>query len=477
MAQGVKTISPNNLSGIYGTLANPASAAGGIDRFSFNLMGVGVGLGNNALKSDLDYDLVRIVGNRPLRLEQGSLDNATVRATRKFVIKPIIYAEIDALQLAGQFALSKKISIYGYARERAIANFDKGDYHSLKYLVEEKYNHKEPIVKLGFDARSIAYQELGVGGAIELYEKRQHYLKAGITYKRINARGIYAVNVPYFESKRTDTSITVSAELNVIETAFDVAKQNPLDFILNPNMGSGNAVDIGFIYEHKPKSLKSTYRKNNLRKRNKIFNSRNLTKYDYRIGVSLNDWGKVTFNSDAVTAKKNTTSAIFSPRDLSTLTAEDYTQRILDSSTLIDFSGELSYRLPTTLSLSYDQRLLNNWFVSTTYRQNMMRRSLGSFYTPSDLLVQLRKETEHCVFGFPAHLIPATRTFTVGAYAQTGPFFVGTDNLGTLFLKKMYNPSFYAGLFYNIRYKSDRTIENHRSFRTKRKRKLSWSGM
>jgi len=142
----------------------------------------------------------------------------------------------------------------------------------------------------------------------------------------------------------------------------------------------------------------------------------------------------------------------------------------MDSSINYSSSDELSFQLPTTVVVFYDQRLLNKWYISATYRQNITAKSLGSFYTPIDLHVQFRKETAHCVFGFPVHVVPATRTFTLGAYAQAGPFFMGTDNVGTLFLKKMYNPSFYTGLFYNIRYKADATIENHRSFKTKRRR-------
>ncbi len=469
-AQGLKSLDPSNLSGIYGTLANPANAVGGIDRYSFNLVGVSVRANTNALRTDLEYDLLRIVGRRPIRLEQGSLEHASVKTPRKVVLKPLVYAELDALQLAAQIAITKKVGIYAFARERAVANFDKGDYQSLKYLVEGKYDHKDPLVKLGFDIRSLAYQELGVGGAIQLYEKRQHYLKMGFTYKRINARGVYGVNVPHFESRLEDSTIKVTAELNIIETALDIATQNPLDFLLNPALGRGNAMDIGFVYEHRPRSLKSTYRKNNLKNKNKVFNSRNLTKYDYRIGLSLNDFGRVRFNRDVVTSQTNRINASFKPHDFANMTAEDYSQQIMDSSINYSSSDELSFQLPTTVVVFYDQRLLNKWYISATYRQNITAKSLGSFYTPIDLHVQFRKETAHCVFGFPVHVVPATRTFTLGAYAQAGPFFMGTDNVGTLFLKKMYNPSFYTGLFYNIRYKADATIENHRSFKTKRRR-------
>lgn len=476
-AQDFGAISQNNLSGIYATLTNPANAVGGIDRVSFNLIGVSVGINNNTLRSDIDYDLLRIKSKQPFMIELGSLDRMSFGAPRKWVRKPVIYAEVDALQLAAQFAISKKVSIYGFARERAVANFDKGDYFSLKFLVDEGYNHTEQIIQLGFDARSMSYQELGIGAAVQLYEKRQHYIKAGFTYKRINARGVYAVNIPRFESRLVDSTIQINGELSILKTALDVAVQNPLDFILNPAMGSGHAMDIGFVYEHRPRSLKSTYRKNNMKKRNKTFNGRNLTKYDYRIGVSLNDLGRVNFNRDAVLTSTNIVSAVFSPRDLATMNSEDYSKQLLDSSELVTSSESISFKLPTTLILSYDQRLLNNWFASITYHQNMVSKGLTSFYQPTQVQAQIRKETEKCAFGFPVNIIPSTRTFTVGAYAQMGPFFIGTANLGTLFLKKMYNPSFYTGLFYNIRYKADDTIENHSSFRTKRRQAHSWSGM
>lgn len=476
-AQDFGGISQNNLSGIYSTLLNPANAAGGIDKFSFNVLGVSASAYNNSIRTDLDYDLLRIVGRRPLRLEPGSLDRIAVTAPRKKVRKPIVYAEADALQLAAQVAITKKISVYAFARERAIANFDKGDYKALQYLVDVKYDHSDPVVRLGFDARSLSYQELGVGGALQIYEKKEHFLKVGFTYKRINARGIYAVNVPKFESKLVDTSIVINAQLSIIETALDVATENPLDFILNPSMGGGNALDIGFIYEHRPRSLKSTYRKNNLKKRNSVFNSRNLTKYDYRIGVSLNDFGRVNFNEGVTSSSTNSVSTVFGQSELAQMTSEEYANSLRDRSQVISGSEALSFRLPARLIVSYDQRLIDGWFTSVTLHQNMMKKGIGSFYQPTQYQVQLRKETEKCVFGFPFLAMPATRTFILGAYAQTGPFFIGTENLGTLFLKKMYNPSIYTGVFYNIRYKADKTIENHKSFRTRRKRIHQWSVM
>lgn|GEM_PF-1132476 len=476
-AQDFGAISQNNLSGIYSTLTNAANAVGGIDRFSFNLIGVSVGVKNNAIRSDIDYDLLRIKSKQPFLLELGSLDRVSMGVPRKWVRKPVIYAEVDALQLAAQFAINKKVSIYGFARERAVANFDKGDYQSLKFLVDEEYDHTEQIIQLGFDARSLSYQELGIGAAVQLYEKRQHYIKAGFTYKRINARGIYAVNIPHFESKIIDSTIQVNGELSILKTTLDVVVQNPLDFILNPAMGTGNAMDIGFVYEHRPHSLKSTYRKNNPKKKYRTFNTPNRTKYDYRIGVSLNDLGQVNFNKDVVLTSTKIVSAVFNPRDLATLNSEEYSNKLLDSSELVTSSEGISFKLPTALILSYDLRLLNNWFASITYHQNMVPKGLTSFYQPTQVQAQIRKETKKCVFGFPVNITPATRTFTVGAYAQMGPFFIGTANFGTLFLKRMYNPSFYTGLFCNIRYKADSTIENHRSFRTKRTRTHSWSGM
>lgn len=477
VAQGLRPISQNNLSGIYGTLSNPANAAGGIDRFSFNLLGISADINNNALRTDLDYDLVRVVDRSPLQLEQGSLESFEVDAARKWVRKPVIAAQVDVLQFAAQVAVSKKITVYGFARERAFANFDKGEYTTLKYLVEGDNSQIESLINLSFDMRTIAYQELGIGGAMQIYENRQHYLKAGFTYKRINARAIYAVSIPSIESSLVDANIEVNGEFSILETALQVAKQNPLDFLLNPAMGSGHALDLGLVYEHRPRRLKSTYRRNNLKRKNKVFNGRNLTKYDYRVGLSLNDLGSVLFNASQVSTTTHRISAVFDFKELSQLSSEEYMQRVLDSSKTEVYRSSLGFKLPATLAISYDQRLRNGWFISAMYQQNMVKKDLHSFYQPSSMQVQLRKETRKCVYGFPAVIIPGTRTFTIGAYAHTGPFFIGTSNLGTLFLKKIYNPSFYTGLFYNIRYKADKTIENHNSFRTKRKRNHIWSGL
>ncbi|PCJ66844.1 MAG: hypothetical protein COA58_05170 [Bacteroidetes bacterium] len=467
-AQTFTPISQNNLSGIYATISNPALAVGGIDKFSFNLVGAGVGIQNNALRSDLDYELVRVVSKRPFTLEPGSLDNIGVEVHRKQVLKPRIYANADALQLAAQVAIGKKLSVFVYSRERGFINFDKGDYHSLKYLAEEKYNHKEPLVKLGFDARSITYQEIGVGLAAEVYNKRKNYLKAGFTYKRLNGRSIFAMNIPEFESKLQNNGIGVTAEMNIIKTTLDFAAQNPLDFILRPDIGQGTAIDLGFVYEHRPYNLKHTYRKNNPKKKNKVFNRRNLVKYDYRFGVSLLDAGKITYNKKAVTVNEYRLNTHFSPEDLAEMTGDDYAQSILDSATLTSNNRDVIVELPTTVVLQYDQRLLKGWFLGVNYTQNIRKNKLASIYVPSNLQVQIRKETEHCVFGFPTLIVPSTRTYTLGAYAQTGPFFIGTQNIGTLFLKKIYNPSFYAGLVCNIRYKKDSNIENHKSFKTRR---------
>ena len=107
-AQNLHTIAQTNLSGIYAPIANPANAVGGIHRASFSVLGVGVSLRNNALRSYLEYELIRFGDYGPWRMEVGSLDSATFTLPRSYVKNPRINAQVDVLQIGGLLAINKK---------------------------------------------------------------------------------------------------------------------------------------------------------------------------------------------------------------------------------------------------------------------------------------------------------------------------------------------------------------------------------
>ena len=476
-AQSLNAISHSNLSGTYGSLSNPAFAAGSIDRLSINVAGFGVNIQNNTLRSDLRFSMIELLSFKSPRNDEAEFQAPYFSIPRKSVINPNAYVNLDALQFGIQVAFNKKWSVFGYTRERAFGNFSNLDYDAIRFLSNEGENYSEGQLNLSFDASGLSYQELALGSAIQLLDKRDHFWKVGATYKILNGRAIYAVNVPYFKTSIFNDGFSVKSEINVIETSLDFLTQNPTDIFLRPRIGRGNALDIGAVYEHRPKAKKHTYRRNNPKLKNKNFNARNLIKYDYRIAFSILDIGSITFNQEAVKKTSYILDLTQSVDGYLRSDHDDVLDLLEDSVELSEGSGAMSIYLPATLNLTYDQCLQNDYFFSIHYVQRLTSKKGLSTYIPSHLLLQLRKETEHCSFALPLFIMPITRSYTLGASAQVGPVFLGTNNIGTLFFKKIYNPSFYAGLFYNVRYKKDPTIESYRSFKTRRKKMYHWSPM
>ena len=466
-AQSLSSISQNNLSGIYQNLQNPAEAVGGIDWLSINLIGVGTQVNNNVFRSNLEHSIGEIALLIPYFKDEAEFKPPYYSTPRKNVRFPNAYANADALQLGVSGAINKKVSFFVFTRERAFANIDKTSFKSIKLLFDEGRDvvNQDQVT---FDARSMGYQEIGLGGAFQVYSKRKNHLNIGITYKFLNGRFIYGASLPDFEAIQSNDRVNLKSTLNFLETTLDFATQNPIDFITKPRVGKGKSIDFGIVYEHRPYSLRHTFRKNNPKKRSKNFNQRDRVKYDFKLGISLLDLGNITYNGDAVSNTTYNLDASFNLDILRAMSLPEVRTTFLDSAVVANRTNTATINLPTTLNINYDQRLYNNWFFSANYVQNIVKNDFGAVYVPSNLQVQFRKENNKCVFAIPMKFIPKTRTYTLGGLVQVGPFFLGTDNLSTLLVKKTYNPSIFTGFFYNIRYKKDKTIENYRSFRTRK---------
>jgi hypothetical protein len=475
--QSLNAVSHSNTCGIYATLVNPASAAGGIDKLNVNLAGFGVTAHNNVLRSDLRFSMMELASFKAPRRDQSEFRSPYVTSPRRRIWRPNLFVNPDAVQFAARFSISKKWSVFSFIRERTFGNLSNLDYNAISFLSQNDEPYPDKDLTLKLDGSFLSYQEIGFGSAFEIYDKREHYWKIGGKYKKLNGRAIYALNMPQFKSSILENGFRIQSKVNIIETSLKFLTQDPKEVILRPDIGRGNAFDIGIVYEHRPRSKKSTFRKNNPRLKSSQFNARDLLKYDYRVSLSVLDIGGLSFNSSAVT---QTTYTLDVGQTVEDYLESEYTSifELLEDS--INKQQERQYfrvSLPATLNLMYDQSLEKGYFISLQYVQRLSRKNQMSTYIPSHVLVQLRKEAKRCTFGLPILLMPATRTYILGANLKAGPFFIGTNNISTILFRKFYNPSFYAGIQFSLRYKQDPTIENYRSFRTKRKKVYPWSPM
>jgi hypothetical protein len=463
-SQVFQSISNANNGGIYKTLYNPADGAGSHSRLSINLLGAGIEINNNVFRSTLKYSLIEIAALKPLRAKEGEFISPYFDLPRESIRFPNASVNVDVLKLGVQVALGNKVSIYAYGRERVGGNINNFEYNSLRELMDGNVELKG-LPQLKVDARAIAYKEKGVGFSAVLYNRRGNLFKAGTTLKQLDGIAAFSFYMPYLNAQLDGYRLNLQTKMEMVSTSLYKDEFTPSDAVNLPRTGKGYGVDFGFIYEHHPYKSIPTYKRVNPRARNKKLNSNVGVKYDYKVSFSLLDAGKITYADKNIQTNKFEINANFNVFELIGKGEE-----LLNDSIVNQFrSNEASFNLPTKAILAVDLRLQKGWFLACSYSQNLIKTKPQTIYLPTHLFVELRREFENVTYSFPVIIVPSARVFTFGAMVQAGPFFIGSNNLPTLFMHKLYNPSLYIGLCYTLKYKKDKSIENYNSFKTRRK--------
>jgi hypothetical protein len=464
-SQNLTNYGQTNTAGIYGTLSNPALAAGSIDYLSINLAGAGLTLENNLIHSKLKYSSYQIATLQYKRDQQPHHSPPYFEIAPKKGTKPSFYLNTQVLLPSVKFNLTPKIAAYIYARERVTGNV----VEVAESVMPMFTDRKSPYVPKGgadykTDIRILGYREVAAGLSLVVYDRREARVKVGVTAKQITARFAYVFNVAQFEANVATNEINILSRYRMINTDVDGLTQNPASFALGTaSAGTGMGFDAGIVYEHRPYRLRNRYTVLNPKGRNKNFRQRDLIKYDYRIGAALLDWGRVELSNKHTKDRVLETQSSFDLRK--TPTPEEYQRELKKNERVLSEQNNTVLNLPAVLMLTGDYRINRQWFVNVSYAQNLRStKKAENFYAPTAINALLRKEMEHITYGIPLRIVPRTSTVTMGGFIQAGPFFAGTDNILTFFNRKMYNPSVYAGLCYTIKYKKDPTIETFKNF-------------
>ncbi|KAA3632520.1 MAG: hypothetical protein DWQ02_14625 [Bacteroidetes bacterium] len=182
--------------------------------------------------------------------------------------------------------------------------------------------------------------------------------------------------------------------------------------------GSGVGIDLGFVYTAKDYG----------------------DGYLWKIGVSLLDVGKVTFNQNA---KEHLTTS----DDLVVLATEGFqnienledfesklglfSDQVLGDSSLSYLDGEFSMWLPSAISVQADYQFTQNVFVNATFVQGI---PLGGVGVRRGSLLGITPRFEHRWFGAALPLsIYNWQDARLGLAARVAFFSVGTSNLGSVF--------------------------------------------
>lgn len=462
--QTINTLAHTNTAGIYSVLVNPANAAASKDWISINAIGLGLGMENNIIHTRLDYSALQIF------LIKHRMDNKPYYTKPFFEVaenapaQPAFFANVQVLLPSIKINLSPKISLFGYWQERVVGNAIEVGSSILPLVVSNQLPTNYSSKAFSADVRALCYREAAIGFGAVLYNKRENFIKVGFTFKQLTARFAYIINTQYFTSTPTNTTVEIASRYRVLSTDLQKLVATPTDFALGTKpTGTGVAASAGFVYEHRPNHLKHRYRTTNPKGKNKNFRQRGLVLYDFKMGVCLTDWGYIDLKSTNVTDKvyelKTTIDLQKQPA------AKDFIKDYTKNAEVVEHNKSTRIYTPAQLQLAFDYRINHSWFANFAYAQNLRNsKSPNNFYSPTNALIMLRKETDKITYGFPLRVVPKTRTATVGSFLALGPFFIGTDNVMTFLSRKLYNLSLYTGFCYTLNYKKDPTIETFKNF-------------
>jgi hypothetical protein len=313
----------------------------------------------------------------------------------------------------------------------AFERFEYPPQYNINYVDNQKIYNAE-----------MAWAEVGFNYSYILKQESRDYLAAGITVKDLLG---YAGGYTYADN--IDYAVTNQDTLIINNLNAEAGYSLPLNYQTNEYVndplfrGKGIGVDLGVIYQRKKEDVRSE-------KVDKLC-SQKYTPYQYKIGVSLLDIGRIKFTQNAEKLVLDNVSTDWygilqnqysSVRDFTNLIGEQFYG---NTTTLIQ-GNEINIALPTALSVQTDVNFYKNWFLNGTIVLPLQFSKSG-LRRPALLAVTPRYETALFDLSMPVSLFDWTQP-RIGLSARFMWFFVGTEKLSGFFHYKDFTGlDFYFG--------------------------------
>lgn len=280
--------------------------------------------------------------------------------------------------------------------------------------------------------QSIGLKEIALSYAHPL-AFNAHFVKFGATAKLVSA--YYQNNMVGVLSALKDGNNSVfSGDFNGftsdISTGF-----NWLDMLKSPQGGVG--VDLGFVYEFRPKYLDHEYTMDDKKQYSPATN-----KYLARFGFSITDIGNVKTGTSS-TQSRNFNNTSIGNQSLEQDYIEDL--KVLGFQSSESNSGGATLALPTRINLFAEAKLgKKGWHLGAAYRGATSKEENG-INPQSIIAVYPRVENDGTEFSLPFTYRMESKTYGLGLHIRLGALFFGTESINSLFQKNVTAPTVYAG--------------------------------
>lgn len=373
------------------------------------------------------------------------------------------YFETNTDILNAMVTINRKMAVSFGIKNRTFLNIDhlspeltKLAQNGLDYspLWNKEFNDK--LVNISFNS----WMEYNVGFAMTVYDKEQHFMKAGAKLKFLQGLGslyMYTDDMRY-KLKNEDTLLGIEGNFNYgysgnIDKFFDASSSTFIGgsgpdstlvfndvYALNSKLGLG--FDIGFVYEWRPKWKDHKYDmdgETNLWRRDR-------NKYKIKASIALNDIGGMRYSKSlnsrdfSVNISSNNPSQVLSLFDFDdTKGLESFNQNV---DTLVMAGGakynenagsDYFMNLPTHMNIGVDYHIWNDFYLNANGMISFqMNDNAQKVRYPSSISITPRYD-----FAWAGLSVPVTYSGMYGTRAglglRFGPLIIGTGDLKPLF--------------------------------------------
>ncbi len=401
-----------------GNLTNPLS-------WDFNLVGAGLFFENNYayIRNTNTIDLLRNANNAEFisakRVDDSlrpstyiiDYDNDSKKrfaSINSFVAGPSLVVKIQENHSIGLFTNMRA----------ALSTLNVPNVFS--YYKYDNWPLYDPFSTHPFDGTFIAWSEIGLNYAVKI-PNNSGFVGFGINVKRLTGyEAAYLENLqPWTHTKLIDDNITVEDSRGHYGLTTSNLKEN--GYGINSS-GKGFGFDLGFV------QVIQEYEEG----------------YKWRLGASILDVGYMHFNKNAQThAVTNPRAFQLDPDDFNFTYPEDgeeflqfFSHEALDDSLASLTGNSFKLALPTAMTLQADYSFTKNVFLNGLF---VHRLPTGKLNPHRSSLFALTPRYEHRWFSasLPVSLLNWQRV-QVGLAARLGFLVIGSDKIGSLFLKSDY---------------------------------------
>jgi outer membrane protein OmpA-like peptidoglycan-associated protein len=433
-----------NYAGVTGVMLQPASIVDSRFKFDINLFSSDVNYSNNYFLLDR---------NAILKFNKNNFDNYNTFKDRYLSEGSLpagqkVFFNINSrtqLPLSFMVTTGKKSAIAFNMQFRTVIQ-GRGitqDFANLAFNNFYPSANNPSVNASGISINSLSWAEADFTYGRVLYSSGTGFLKAAIT-------GKYLAGLSSISLSSNDLQMRVNGDstfnFNSSNISYNHSSNADFNNLFNKNFSpSANSIgfDAGLVYEYRGNLDKFKYIKSDDETSYDALR-RDVSKYIFKVGVSLLDVGMFKFDK---------------PADVSSFSANinNWNLRNAHYNSLKEFDTALAARvvanpndprnynvyLPTALSGQLDVKFVKGLFLNVmSYWPVSLGSSAGNRFTKYGFYtITPRYETRHFGIYFP-YTVSQRNDFTdyknhlLGATLRLGPVFIGSSNLGTMIFDK-----------------------------------------